>query len=161
MEVLSRHSSLPVNSYGGLELAGVSERKPTTTFGRPYNEVMLDVMQAVDAHATAHAATWLPLYHNVGDEPHGDAVLDNLGVAQAIAGANVSNRRTSVFTSFTTADDARAVLATAVDLLILNHHSAEAVDVVRNNSKEWMLYNQVCVCVCVCVCCCDGCLRHP
>ena len=73
----------------------------------------------------------------------GADVTNSLGVSQAM---HAGSRRihTSVFTSISAATDAQATLISDVDLLILNYHSPQSVAMVANNSKSWMLYNQVC-----------------
>eukprot|EP00040_Diaphanoeca_grandis_P035597 m.224315 g.224315 ORF g.224315 m.224315 type:complete len:2544 (-) comp33425_c1_seq2:150-7781(-) len=142
------HKDVPVNSYFGLSLAGVSTSSSTwnpastaDVFGVDYDQVIADVLTAVDAHALTN--NWRSLYHNLGDEPSDETSLRVLQVAQTFKQANPSTL-TSVFTSIESNTSVKLGFADNVDLVILNHHSEEAIRALktRNANVSFMLYNQ-------------------
>ena len=47
----------------------------------------------------------------------------------------------SAFTSFRSASDPHTQLLNHTSLVILNEHSAEAIELVRARGRRWMLYN--------------------
>ena len=139
-----------LNTYGGLQVGGVPMLSSTWSaasggdvFGKPYTEVLHDALGAIAQHAAESNGLWRPLYHVLGDEPSDETALRVMEVAEAFKSSGVEALST-VFTSITSNTSIKVGFADNVDLVILNHHSEEAILALqaRNPSVKWMLYNQ-------------------
>ena len=82
------------------------------------------------------------MFVNIADEPQGDAIAEDDAKAAAVAAAGAPTRcSSSAFTSFKSASDPHTQLLNHTALIILNEHSAEAIELVRARGRQWMLYN--------------------
>lgn len=158
MELVSQHWPAEqqqhpmLNSYGDMFLRGISHTSTTwnpaslaDVHGKPYATALHDVLAAIAAHAEATSLGWRPIYHNIGDEPSDETALVVLEVAAAFKDTGVvPTPLTSVFTSITSNSSVKLQFADDIDLIILNHHTEEAILALkaRNPNVKWMLYNQ-------------------
>ena len=144
MARIKNHFGRSVNSYGGFEIGGLNMYSPqitaypSSTCGS-YAEILAKVVTAIRAHATEN--NWLPVVYNVGDEPSGAGIDASKAVGDAFTQAN-PNTKTSVFTSITSSTTDYARLVESVDLLILNQHSEAGIQYIRDQGKEFALYNR-------------------
>lgn len=132
----------PLNTYNGLEIEGLPRHAVTDTrpeHGKPFEDVLRDVMRATGAHARANG--WPPLHYVIGDEPRDDTLTSTLALARAFQQA-APEVRTAVFTSITDPASPEAKLIGAANLLILNKHSEAALERIRARRGEVALYNQ-------------------
>jgi hypothetical protein len=130
-----------INSYGGIGIQGLStySTQDTSAYGKPYVEVLADLLAAIESHGAAN--NWLSLIHTVGDEPEGEAIQDSLAAAQAFHQADPQSR-TSVFSSLTDpASDPRAAFAGVVDRIYVTHHSAAGLQHIVDRGSECATYN--------------------
>ena len=111
----------------GLRLRGIGEAfEPLDVlYGRPYAEVLADLLAATRAHAAE--AGWPPLIHLIGDAPEGAGVGDALALSAALKAAD-PQARTAAITPFSNPEAPQGAFAGAVDLLLATTHTDSAVD---------------------------------
>eukprot|EP00041_Stephanoeca_diplocostata_P029927 m.893236 g.893236 ORF g.893236 m.893236 type:complete len:1699 (+) comp23658_c0_seq4:664-5760(+) len=148
--VFGNTSDKRLNSYFGMTLQGLSTSSATWSaastgpaYGREYSTVLEDALTAIAEHAATRDGTWTRVVHNIADEPSDETSLTVLSVAELFKNAT-ADAMTSVFTSITTNDTTRLAFAQDVDVVILNHHTAETIAQLRgvNPRVNVLLYNQ-------------------
>jgi len=141
MAAVKDHFRGPLDTYGGMGIEGLETYRveDTARHGKPYVDVLRDILTAIGDHGARNG--WLTLEHVVGDEPGGDSLADTLHVARAFKQA-LPEARTSVFTSMLDpGKDERSKLAGLVSHLYLTSHSKAAIEYVRQQGSECSLYN--------------------
>ena len=129
-------------SYGGLAPSGglgfetYQITDTLTRYGKPYGQVLTDVLGAVRTHTQAQG--WPEPVYTVGDEPGEASVPAVNALADAIRAAGST---TSVFTSFTAATEPRAALAAHVDQVYLSHHNAASLQYILDQGHDCGTYN--------------------
>jgi hypothetical protein len=130
----------PVSTYGGAAWRGLPSYGTTPEiFGRPFDAALTSALSAFETERRARG--WPALRISVGDEPSGDALAQSVALARAIR-ATGTGVETDVFTSLLDAAEPRAALIGEVDLMLLTHHSAAALDALNAAAQPWGLYNQ-------------------
>lgn len=143
MVALKKVANREVNTYGGLEIAGLPQAESpeaSTEYNRSYQTVVKEVLAAIEGWSSANQ--WLPMMHSLGDEPDEGQLPSVIARAKAFKAAG-SDVRTSVFTSLSDpAKDPRKDLAGLLSRLYVNVHSEAALRYILDKGSECALYNQ-------------------
>jgi hypothetical protein len=131
----------PVHTYGAMTPTGLGLERyqmydMSAHGGRSFTNVLRDVNESIKQHGSAY--DWSEIIYTVGDEPSSGQIESTKQLATAVRNAGA---RSSIFTSFTSASEDKAIFADYIDILLLTIHNEAAMQHIINRGAICGTYN--------------------